>query len=148
VGLDRQLDEDLRQAMRAGDALRVATIRLARAAIQNAEIEKRRPLTEDELQDILQHQVKRRREAIEGFQRGGREDLARKESLEMAILLGYLPPPFGEDDLRRIIAEAVAGLGAASPRDTGRVMATVMPKVRGRAEGATVNRLVREALGG
>lgn len=134
--------------MRAGDALRVATIRLARAAIQNAEIEKRRPLTEDELQDILQHQVKRRREAIEGFQRGGREDLARKESLEMAILLGYLPPPFGEDDLRRIIAEAVAGLGTASPRDTGRVMAAVMPKVRGRAEGATVNRLVREALGG
>lgn len=134
--------------MRAGDALRVATIRLARAAIQNAEIEKRRPLTEDELQDILQHEVKRRREAIEGFQRGGREDLARKESLEMAILLGYLPPPIGEDDLRRIIAEAVTATGAASPRDAGRIMAVVMPKVRGRAEGATVNRFVREALGG
>lgn len=134
--------------MRAGDALRVATIRLARAAIQNAEIEKRRPLTEDELQGILQREVKRRREAIEGFQRGGREDLVRKESLEMAILLGYLPPPIGEDDLRRIIAEAVAGLGTASPRDAGRVMAAVMPKVRGRAEGATVDRLVREALGG
>jgi len=147
VGLGEQLEEDLRRALRAGDALRVSTIRLTRAAIKNAEIEKRRTLTDEEIQDILLTEVKRRREAIEAFQRGGRDELAHKESLEMAILTGYLPAPLGEEELRRIIAEVVGDLGAASPAEVGRVMAAVMPRVRRRAEGAVVNRLVREALG-
>ena len=146
MGLGEQLEEDLRRALRAGDALRVATIRLARAAIKNAEIEKQRPLTDEEIQDILLGEVKRRREAIEAFQRGGRDELAHRESLEMAILTGYLPAPLGEEELRRIIAEVVAELHAATPADVGRVMAAVMPRVRRRAAGAVVNRLVREAL--
>ncbi len=148
MGLGEQLEADLRQALRAGDAVRVSTIRLTRAAIKNAEIEKQRPLTDDEIQDILLGEVKRRREAIEAFERGGRDDLSRKEALEMAILTQYLPAPLSEEELRRIIAEVVTELRAASPADTGRVMAAVMPKVRRRAEGAVVNRLVRRALGG
>jgi len=148
VGLGEQLEADLRQALRAGDAVRVSTIRLTRAAIKNAEIEKQRPLTDEEIQDILLGEVKRRREAIEAFERGGRDDLSRKEALEMAILTQYLPAPLSEEELRRIIAEVVTELSAASPADTGRVMAAVMPKVRRRAEGAVVNRLVRQALGG
>ncbi len=148
MGLGEQLEADLRQALRGGDAVRVSTIRLTRAAIKNAEIEKQRPLTDEEIQDILLGEVKRRREAIEAFERGGRDDLSRKESLEMAILTQYLPAPLSEEELRRIIAEVVTELGAASPADTGRVMATVMPKVRRRAEGAVVNRLVRQVLGG
>jgi len=148
VGLGEQLEADLRQALRAGDAVRVSTIRLTRAAIKNAEIEKQRPLTDEEIQDILLGEVKRRREAIEAFERGGRDDLSRKEALEMAILTQYLPAPLSEEELRRIIAEVVTELSVASPADTGRVMAAVMPKVRRRAEGAVVNRLVRQALGG
>lgn len=148
MGLGEQLEADLRQALRAGDAVRVSTIRLTRAAIKNAEIEKQRPLTDEEIQDILLGEVKRRREAIEAFERGGRDDLSRKEALEMAILTQYLPAPLSEEELRRIIAEVVTELSAASPADTGRVMAAVMPKVRRRAEGAVVNRLVRQALGG
>lgn len=148
MGLGEQLEADLRQALRGGDAVRVSTIRLTRAAIKNAEIDKRRPLTDEEIQDILLGEVKRRREAIEAFTRGGRDDLSRKEALEMAILTEYLPAPLPEEELRRIIAEVVAELGAASPADSGRVMAAVMPKVRRRAAGAVVNRLVRQALGG
>jgi len=148
VGLGEQLEADLRQALRAGDAVRVSTIRLTRAAIKNAEIQKQRRLTDEEIQDILLGEVKRRREAIEAFERGGRDDLSRKEALEMAILTQYLPAPLSEEELRRIIAEVVTELRVASPADTGRVMAAVMPKVRRRAEGAVVNRLVRQALGG
>ncbi len=148
MGLGEQLEADLRQALRGGDAVRVSTIRLTRAAIKNAEIDKRRPLTDEEIQDILLGEVKRRREAIEAFTRGGRDDLSRREALEMAILTEYLPAPLPEEELRRIIAEVVAELGAASPADSGRVMAAVMPKVRRRAAGAVVNRLVRQALGG
>ena len=148
MGLGEQLEADLRQALRAGDAVRVSTIRLTRAAIKNAEIQKQRRLTDEEIQDILLGEVKRRREAIEAFERGGRDDLSRKEALEMAILTQYLPAPLSEEELRRIIAEVVTELRVASPADTGRVMAAVMPKVRRRAEGAVVNRLVRQALGG
>jgi len=148
VGLGERLEADLRQALRAGDAVRVSTIRLARAAIKNAEIAKQRPLSEEEIQDILLGEVKRRREAIEAFERGGREDLSRREALEMAVLTQYLPAPLSEEELRRIVAEAVAELGATSPAEVGRVMAVVMPRVRRRAEGAVVSRLVRQALGG
>lgn len=99
MGLQDRLEEDLKGALRGGDALRVSTIRLARAALKNQEIERRRPLTEEEIEAVLQGEVKRRREAIDAFQRGGRDELARKESLEMAVLLQYLPAPLSEEDL-------------------------------------------------
>lgn len=147
MGLQARLDEDLKAALRAGDALRLWTIRLARAALKNAEIERRQPLTEEEIETVLQSEVKRRREAIEAFQRGGRDELAQKESLEMAVLLQYLPSPLSEEEIRRLIGEAVTETGASSPREMGRVMAVLMPRTRGRADGALVGRLVREALG-
>jgi uncharacterized protein YqeY len=143
-----RLDADLKDALRARDAIRTSTIRLARAAVQNAEIERRRPLTDDEVMAILRHEVKRRREAIEGFERGGRDDLVQKEKLEMAILLGYLPAPLGEQEVRHIVAEVVSGLDAGAERDFGRVMGQVMRRIAGRAEGKTVERIVREVLGG
>ncbi len=146
MALGEQLEADLRQALRAGDGIRLSTIRLTRAAIQNAEIDKQRVLSDEEIQDIIVGEVKRRREAIEAYQRGGREDLAHKESLEMAILMQYLPPPLAEDDLRRIIHDVLTELGAGAPADAGRVMAVVMPRVKRRADGAVVSRLVRESL--
>lgn len=144
----QRLEADLKEALRARDVIRTSTIRLARAAIKNAEIERQRVLTDDETTAILQHEVKRRREAIEGFSRGGRDDLVAKEQLEMAILLGYLPAPLEDDALRRVVAEVVGEVGATSERDIGRVMGPVMRRVQGRAEGKTVERIVREALRG
>jgi hypothetical protein len=142
----QRLEEDLKEALRARDTIRASTIRLAKAAMKNAEIERQRSLTDDEIIAILQHEVKRRREAIEAFARGGRDDLVEKEQLEMAILLGYLPPALSEDDLRRLAAEVAAEVGAAGERDFGRVMGQVMRKIAGRAEGKTVERIVRETL--
>ncbi len=146
--LATRLQEDLQRALRAGDALRVSTIRLARAAIHNAEIERGRALTDEEIYEILGREVKRRREAIEAFTKGNRDDLVQKESLELAILTEYLPAPFTEDQLRAIIADAIRDVKAKDDRDVGRVMAAVMPKVKGRAEGKTVDRLVRTVLSG
>jgi hypothetical protein len=125
----------------------VSTIRLARAAIHNAAIERGRDLTDVEIEDIIGREIKRRREAVEAYARGGRDDLARKESLELAILSEYLPPPLPEPELRALIAEAVSQTAAKGPPDIGRVMGILMPKVRSRADGALVSRLVREALG-
>ncbi len=144
----QRLEADLKEALRARDVVRTSTIRLARAAIKNAEIERQRVLTDDETTAILQHEVKRRREAIEGFSRGGRDDLVAKEQLEMAILLGYLPAPLEDVALRRVVAEVVGEVGATSERDIGRVMGPVMRRVQGRAEGKTVECIVREALRG
>lgn len=146
MSLAQRLEEDLRRSLRAGDALRVSTIRLARAAIHNAEIERGRPLDEEEIQEILAREMKRRREAIDAFARGGRDDLVHKESLELAILAEFLPKPLTEDELRTLVKEAIVQVQAKDTRDLGRVMAVMMPKVKGRAEGEAVTRLVREQL--
>lgn len=143
-----RLEADLKDAVRARDALRTSTIRLARAAFQNAEIDRRRPLTDAEGIEVLQREVKRRREAIEGFERGGRVDLVQKEQLEMAILLGYLPAALPPEELQRMVAEVIREVGATSERDFGRVMGQVMRRVAGRAEGRAVEHVVRETLRG
>jgi hypothetical protein len=132
--------------MRAGDTLRVSTIRLVRAAAHNVEIERGRALRDEELEAVVAHEAKRRREAIEAFAKGGRDDLVQKESLELVILSEYLPALLSDAELSSVVAETAAGLGARGARDTGKVMAAVMPKVRGRADGAVVSRLVREWL--
>lgn len=144
--LAERLKTDLDRALRAGDALRVSTIRLARAAIHNAEIERGRPLSDEEIYEILGREVKRRREAIEAFTKGNRDDLVKKESLELAVLTEYLPVALSEDELRTVIADAVGEVKAKDARDVGRVMAVVMPKVKGRADGKVVDRLVRTLL--
>jgi uncharacterized protein YqeY len=143
-----RLEADLKEALRARDAVRTSTIRLARAALQNAVIDRRRPLSDDEVVAVLQHEVKRRREAIEGYERGGRDDLVQKEKLEMAILLGYLPAPLSEDEVRGFVRQVVAEGGGATERDFGRVMGQVMRRAAGRADGKMVERIVREVLRG
>ena len=144
--LAQRLQDDVKRALRAGDALRVSTIRLVRAATHNLEIERGRPLSDEEMEGVIAHEAKRRREAIEAFAKGGRNDLVQKESLELAILSEYLPAPLSDADLRALVAETAEAVGAQSERDTGKIMAAVMPKVKGRAAGAAVNRLVCEWL--
>jgi uncharacterized protein YqeY len=142
-----RLGEDLKQALKAKDAVRVSTLRLARAALHNAEIQRGRPLTDEEAQEVLRLEARRRKEAIEAFRRAGREEMAHREELELAVLLEYLPTPLSEEELRRIVQEAIQRLGARTERDVRRVIGAVMREVRGRAEGRDVERLVREALG-
>jgi uncharacterized protein YqeY len=146
MSLAERLTADLHQAMRANDTLRVSTIRLARAAIRNAEIERGHTLSDDEVVEVLTREMKRRREAIEAYTRAGRDDLARKESLELAILAEYVPPPLSVEELERIVADAIERVGARTVQDLGRVMAAVMPQVRGRADGGAVADLVRRVL--
>jgi uncharacterized protein len=143
-----RLEQDLKDSLRARDALRTSTIRLVRAAIKNMEIEQRRPLSDDDALKVVQHEVKRRREAIAGFQRGGRDDLVQKEQLELAILLGYVPAPLDDASLRRIVVDVKTEVGATTEREFGKVMGAVMRRVAGRADGKVVEGLVREALRG
>lgn len=141
-----RLLDDMRSAMRQHDVVRLSTIRLARAAIHNEEIERSHPLSDDEIAGVLRREVKRRWDAIEAYRAAHREDLAQREELEMTVLLGYLPQPLDEAALRALIAAAVAETGAQGERGLGAVMRAVMPRVRDRADGRTVERLAREAL--
>jgi uncharacterized protein YqeY len=141
-----RIESELKEAMRARDALRVATLRLTLSSLRSAEKELQRPLKEDEELQVLQRERKRRAEAAEAFRAAGREEQADREEAELRVLEGLLPPPLGEEELERIVDDAIAETGATSLRDLGRVMADVMPQVAGRADGSAVSQLVREKL--
>ena len=147
--LDR-LQTELVAAMKSKDNVTLSTVRMLKTAVMEAKTRKAKDatLSADEEIEILQHYVKKRREAIEVWKQAGRQDLVENEEREIAITRRFLPAAIADDDLRRIVAETVAATGAASPKDMGRVIGAVMGKVKGRAEGAQVSRLVKEALGG
>ena len=146
MSLTEQLQADIKNAMRDGDAQRRDTLRMALAAVQNAEKEKRQPLSDDEVLAVLTKQVKTRRESIKAFRDAGRDDLADKEQAEIDVLTPYLPAQLSEDEVRALVDEAITATGASSPKDMGRVMGALMPKVKGRADGALVSRLVNQEL--
>ena len=146
MSLTEQLQADMKTAMRDGDAQRRDTLRMAIAAVQNAEKEKRAPLSDDEVLAVLTRQVKTRRESIKAYRDAGRDDLADKEQAEIDVLAPHLPEQLGEDEVRVLVTEAIASTGASSPRDMGRVMGALMPKVKGRADGALVSGLVNQEL--
>jgi len=146
VSLNDRLRDDLTAAMRSGDALRRDTLRMVQSAAYSVEKEKRRPLTDEELVAVLGREVKTRRESVEAFRAGGREDLAAKEEAEIAILVPYLPRQLSEDEVRDLVAEAIAATGATSARDMGKVMGWLSPRTRGRADGKRVSELVAQGL--
>ena len=145
-----RLQSDLVAAMKAREADTVSTLRLAIAAVKNLRTSEGRggaDVTDAEVVDLLTREAKKRGEAAEAYAQAGRDDLAGKERRELAVLRRYLPEQLPEDEVRRLVADAVAEAGAAGPGDLGRVMSALMPKVKGRADGKLVNALVREALG-
>jgi len=146
VELKAQLTEDLKASLRSGDKLRTSVIRLLSAVIKNREVEKRSPLTDAEVIQAISASCKQRQEAIEQFGRGGRQDLVDKETAELAVLQSYLPAALSPDELQVLVQEAIRESQAASPREMGKVMALLMPKVTGRADGKIVSALVREML--
>lgn len=132
--------------MRGGDALRRDVLRMAANAAYNTEKRNQRPLSDDEFTAVLSREVKTRRESVEAFRRGNREDLAAKEEAEIAILSEYLPQALTDDEIRALVVAAVRETGSGSPRDMGKVMSWLGPKTRGRADGKRVSELVAQAL--
>jgi len=141
-----EIEDEIKDAMRARDQVRVDTLRLTLASLRAAEKELGRPLKEDEELQVLQRERKRRVEAAEAFRTAGRDEQADKEEDELEIIEEFMPEPLDEEDLERIVDDAIAETGATSLRDLGRVMADVMPQVAGRADGSEVSQLVREKL--
>jgi uncharacterized protein YqeY len=146
VSLIARIEGELKEAMRARDRPRADALRLTLAALRAGEKELQRELNESEELQVLQRERKRRTEAAEAFRSAGREEQAAKEESELAVIEEFMPAPIDEEELERIIDDAIAETGATSLGDLGRVMADVMPQVSGRADGSTVSRLVREKL--
>ena len=146
MSLIGRLEDELREAMLARDNTRRDALRLILASLRSAEKDLQRPLSDEEELQVLQRERKRRHEAADAFRGGGREEQAQKEEDELAVLEEFMPSPLSEDELERIVDDAIAENGATSLRDMGRVMADVMPQVAGRADGSAVGQLVREKL--
>ena len=136
----------MRTALKAGDAKRVSTLRMAMAAAHNRQIELGHQLTDAEVIEVLDRQVKQRRESIELFTAGGRPELAEVEAAEITILREFLPEPLSSPEIERLVREAVASTGASGPADMGKVMGVVVPQTKGRADGKEVSDLVRRLL--
>ena len=132
--------------MRSGDVLRRDTLRMAESAIYNGEKKDRRSYSDDEVGGVLAREVKTRRESIDAFRKGGRDDLATKEEAEIGILEPYLPEQLSEADIAAMVEEAIAATGASSPRDMGKVMGWLSPKTKGKADGRVVSQVVGGAL--
>ena len=144
--LQERLQEDLKNAMRKGDSARRSVIRMLRSEIHNQEIARQADLEDEAVIDVLGKQAQQRRDSIEAFEQGGRQDLVEKEQVELAIILEYLPDQMSAEDIADLARTAVKELGATSPQDMGKVMGRLMPQVRGRAEGRKVSRVVSELL--
>jgi hypothetical protein len=146
VTLRQRLQDDKTAAVRSGDSLRRDVLRMVQNTIYNTEKAKHVTLTEDEVLGVVTKEVKTRRESVDAFRKGGREDLAAKEEAEIAVLNDYLPQQLADDELRALVDQAVAETGATSARDLGRVMGVLSPRIRGRADGKTASGMVAQAL--
>ena len=144
--LQQDLTNDLKAAMKAHDKIALDTIRMIKASLKNAEIAAGHELTADEELQVLATEMKQRKDSKAEFEKGGREDLIEKLDAEMAIVEKYLPAQLSRDEISAIVDETIAEVGASSKADFGKVMKTLMPKVKGRADGATINALVKEKL--
>ncbi len=141
-----RLEDDIRSAMRQRDQARLDALRFLKFAVQAVEKERGESLDDQAMIEVVSKQVNDRRESIRAFEQGSRNDLAAKESAELTILEEYMPPQLGEDEIIGLINDVVNEVGATGARDKGRVMGKLMPQVRGKADGAEVNRLVTSLL--
>jgi uncharacterized protein len=146
VTLIGEIEDELKNAMKARDAERRDALRLILNALKSSEKELQRPLSEEEELQVLQRERKRRVEAAEAFRSGGREEQAAAEDFELEVLEEFMPEPLSEDEVEEIVDDVIAEVGATSMADLGRVMADVMPQIAGRADGSQVSQIVREKL--
>ena len=148
MSIKDRLTEDMKQAMKDREAgkIRLSVIRMVRASIKNVEIDHHKELSEEEVIEVLAKEVKLRRDAAEEFKKGNRLDLVETLDQEIDVLLKYLPEQLTEDEVRNLVGEAIVATGAASAKEMGKVMAALMPKIKGRADGKLVNTIVKELL--
>ena len=145
--LQEKIQSDLAEAMRSKEALRLSVLRMMKSAVKNKEVDKMRPLEDAEALSVLNTLVKQRKDSVEQFRKGGREELAQKEEAEVKIIEEYLPVGASDEDIRRAIEEAVQETGAASIKDMGKVMKATMTRLAGKtADGSRVSQLVKEKL--
>ena len=147
--LKDRLVEDMKVAMKAKEEgkVRLSVIRLARAAIKNAEIDKKIEFNDNQVIEVLAREMKQRRDSLEEFKKADRPEMVKALEEEMVILMDYLPQQLSEGEIRQLVQEAVATIGAQGPKDLGKVMGVLSPKTKGRADGKLVNQVVREILG-
>jgi len=146
MSLEEKLVEEMKQAMKSNDKLRLSTIRMIRSALKNKEIELRKKLEDEEVIKVIQVMVRKGEESVEQFQIGGRADLVEKEKKEIEILKSFLPQPLSQEELLKIIDQSIQETQASSPKDIGKVMKSIMPKIGGKADGKLINQLVKERL--
>ena len=149
MAITEDVNRAITDAMKAKDPQRLVALRMLKAALMNREIERGHALDENESRQVVSSLVKQRRDSIEQFARGGRQDLADRETAEIAVLESYLPPAVAAADLERVVDAAIVSTGATAPKDMGRVMKAVMAELAGQSvDGKSVNELVRRKLGG
>ncbi|WP_433946087.1 GatB/YqeY domain-containing protein [Paenibacillus sp. SN-8-1] len=146
MNLSERLNEDMKQAMRSKDKLRLSTIRMVRATIKNLEIDLKRTLDDNEVLDILSREIKQRKDALQDFQKAGRDDLSAPLAEEIKIIAEYLPEQLSEEEIKVIVQQTIQETGASSKADIGKVMSALMPKVKGLADGKLVNQAVQQLL--
>jgi uncharacterized protein YqeY len=146
--MNDQVGADIAAAMKARDASRLSALRMLKAAVMNKSVEKGRDLDDAEVRQVVASLVKQRRDSIEQFTNAGRTDLVDKETAELTVLQAYLPAAATPEEINAAVADAIAETGASSPKDMGKVMKAVMPKLAGKnADGKAVNEAVRRTLG-
>jgi uncharacterized protein len=147
MGLRDTIDADTKNALKSGAKDKVSTLRMLNAALKNKQIDKRRALTEDEVVETVKSLIKQRRDSIEQFTKGGRQDLVDKESAEIVDLESYLPQQMSQEELSILVRDAIAQTEAKGARDMGKVMKVLIPLAGGRADGKMMSELVKAALG-
>ena len=147
MGLREKIDTDTKEALKSGAKDKLSTLRMLNAALKNKQIDKRRSLTEEEVFETVRSLIKQRKDSIEQFAKGGRQDLVDKETAEVAVLEVYLPQQLSREELEVMVRDAVAQTGAQGARDMGKVMKALIPMVSGRADGKLLSELVKNALG-
>lgn len=146
MNLEEKLLEEMKQAMKTNDKIRLSTIRMIRSSSKNKEIELRRKLEDEDIFKVIQGMVRKGEESIEQFQAGGRNDLVEKEKMEIEILKSFLPQPISQEEIIKIIDETIQETQASSLKDLGKVMKAVIPRLGGKADGKVINQLVKERL--
>ncbi|WP_059052126.1 GatB/YqeY domain-containing protein [Paenibacillus senegalimassiliensis] len=146
MNLSERLNEDMKQAMRNQDKFKLSTIRMVRATIKNLEIDLKRTLNDNEVLDILSREIKQRKDALQEFEKAGRDDLAQQVKAEAEILAEYLPEQLSEEEIKVIVQQTIQETGASSKAEMGKVMSALMPKVKGLADGRLVNQVVQQLL--
>ncbi|MBB6285022.1 MULTISPECIES: GatB/YqeY domain-containing protein [Geobacillus] len=147
MGLLDRLNDDMKQAMKNKEKEKLSVLRMLKAALQNEAIKLgKSPLTEDEELTVLSRELKQRKDSLQEFENAGRSDLVEKAKTEIEIVQSYMPKPLTEDELRELIQQTIKEVGASSKADMGKVMGAIMPKVKGKADGSLVNKLVQQQL--